>query len=143
MKRFLLSLLILVNVSIFSEQFYADIEVKKIVSVYDGDTFRVDLDSIKYPDIIGKHISVRIADIDTPELKSKNKDTKQLAIVSRDFSKKQLLSAKKIVLTKVRRDKYFRILAVVLVDGVDLSKLLLDQKLAKLYSGGSKSGLWE
>ena len=42
----------------------------------------------------------------------------------------------------MQRGKYFRILADVEVDGVDLGTLLVKEGLAKVYDGGKKSD-WE
>ena len=48
---------------------YADIEVVRVVSVYDGDTLRVDL-SCSQP-LFCDNVSVRIRGIDTPEIRGK------------------------------------------------------------------------
>ena len=49
----------------------------KIVSVYDGDTFKVNL-PCNFP-IFCRNISVRVKNIDTPELKTQNKCEKAAA----------------------------------------------------------------
>ncbi|MBT9528863.1 MAG: thermonuclease family protein, partial [Pseudomonas sp.] len=40
---------------------------------------------------------------------------------------------------QIRRDKYFRLLAEVWIDGHSLGDLLLKAGLAKVYTGGTKS----
>ena len=45
-------------------------------------------------------------------------------------------------LKNMKRGKYFRIIADVEVDGVDLGSLLIEEGLARPYSGG-KRGEWE
>ena len=50
---------------------------EQIVEVYDGDTFKIDLPS-QHP-LFGDDISVRVAGIDTPELKGSSDEVKALA----------------------------------------------------------------
>ena len=119
---------------------YGDCVVSEVVSVYDGDTFRCNIDGLS--DIIGKNISVRIRGIDTPEMTDKNPYVKAKAIDARDFTRRKLLSAEVVELKNIDRDKYFRILADVYVDGEKLSELLLKAALAQEYDGGKKPS-WE
>jgi len=56
---------------------YGTVTVSKLISVYDGDTFRVDINSL--PPILGKNIPVRVAGIDTPEIQGKCFYEKNLA----------------------------------------------------------------
>ncbi len=118
------------------EDGYGNCTVSEIVSVYDGDTFRCDIDGLS--DIIGKNISVRLRGIDTPEMRDKDPYVKARAIDARDFTKRKLLSAEKVELKNIDRDKYFRLLADVYVDGKNLSEMLLQSGLAREYHGGKK-----
>jgi endonuclease YncB( thermonuclease family) len=118
------------------EETYGDVTVSEVVSIYDGDTFRCNIKD--YPPIIGNHISVRIAGVDTPELKDHRPEMKALALKAKQYTVQRLREGKVIVLKDIRRDKYFRILATVIVDGKDLGQELLAQKLAKPYDGGTK-----
>ena len=111
--------------------------VSKIISVYDGDTFRVNIDSL--PPIVGKNIAIRLEGVDTPEIKGKCQYEKDLAIEARDFVRKKLFNAKEIKLNDLQRGKYFRVVAKVFVDGVSLEKELLKKGLAYKYQGGKKS----
>jgi len=111
--------------------------VEKIISVYDGDTFRADIKGL--PDIIGKNIAIRILGIDTPEIKGKCEEEKIVAIKARDFARKALFNAEKITLKNLKRDKYFRLLADVYFDDTDLGNALLANNLAVKYSGKKKS----
>ena len=104
--------------------------------VYDGDTFRVNIDSL--PPIVGKNIPIRVNGIDTPEVQGKCEYEKNLAIEARDFVRGKLANAKEIKLTNLQRGKYFRVVANVLVDGVSLEQELLDNELAYEYNGGKK-----
>lgn len=118
------------------QKVYDDIKHVTIVSVYDGDTFKVNIPG--YPDIVGKEISIRLYGIDTPEKRGTSGYTKELALKARTFVYNKLHNAKRIVLKNVRRGKYFRIIADVYVDGENLSQLLINEGLAKPYFGGKK-----
>ena len=115
---------------------YGTVTVSKVISVYDGDTFRVNIDSL--PPIVGKNIPIRVNGVDTPEIRGKCQYEKDLALEARDFVRAKLANAKEIKLTNLQRGKYFRVVANVLVDGVSLEQELLDNELAYEYSGGKK-----
>jgi len=115
---------------------YGTATVSKVISVYDGDTFRVNIDSL--PPIVGKNIPIRVNGIDTPEIRGKCQYEKDLALKARGFVRARLANAKEIKLTNLQRGKYFRVVANVVVDGVSLEQELLDNKLAYEYSGGKK-----
>ena len=115
---------------------YGTVTVSKVINVYDGDTFRVNIDSL--PPIVGKNIAIRVNGVDTPEIQGKCRYEKNLALKARDFVRNKLANAKEIKLTNLQRGKYFRIVANVVVDGVSLGQELLDNKLAYEYSGGRK-----
>ena len=138
MKKLLLVFILFLGV--FSAQAapeYGTVIVSKVISVYDGDTFRVDIDSL--PPIVGKNIPIRLNGVDTPEIQGKCQYEKDLALKARDFVRNKLASAKEIKLTKLQRGKYFRVVADVIIDGVSLEKGLLENKLAYKYTGGKKS----
>jgi len=135
-----LLLLLILSLGVFSSQAapqYGTAIVSKVISVYDGDTFRVDIDSL--PPIVGKNIPIRLNGVDTPEIRGKCQYEKDLALKARDFLRKKLANAKEIKLTKLQRGKYFRVVADVMVDGVSLEQELLENKLAYKYTGGKKS----
>ena len=135
-KLFLIALCI----GVFSVQAapeYGTVLVSRVISVYDGDTFRVDIDSL--PPIVGKNIPIRLNGVDTPEIRGKCQYEKDLALKARDFVRNKLANAKEIKLTKLQRGKYFRVVADVYVDGVSLEQELLENKLAYKYTGGKKS----
>jgi len=116
---------------------YGTVIVSRVISVYDGDTFRVDIDSL--PPIVGKNIPIRLNGVDTPEIRGKCEHEKDLAIKARDFVRNKLANAKEIKLNNLQRGKYFRVVANVIVDGVSLEQELLENELAYKYTGGKKS----
>ena len=134
--RVLITILILISFNSQAKPQYGTVTVSKVISVYDGDTFRVDIASL--PPIVGKNIPIRVNGVDTPEIQGKCKYEKNLALKARDFVRIKLTNAKEIKLTNLQRGKYFRVVANVVVDGVSLEQELLDNKLAYEYSGGKK-----
>lgn len=120
---------------------YKDITVKNLISVYDGDTFRANL---HMPcDILSNNIPIRIYGIDTPEIRNKNLELKELGMRARDYLKKRLEGGNRIELRNIRRGMYFRIIAEVYIDGMSIGDELLSLKFARRYYGGSKRGLWD
>lgn len=68
--KYIIFILTLLFVPLSVAKTYDELIVSNIVSIYDGDTFRVDLDG-DIPRIFGENISIRVANIDTPELRAK------------------------------------------------------------------------
>ena len=101
-----------------------------VVSVYDGDTIRVDID-------LGFNLwlhneSIRFIGINAPELKG---DSRPEGLKSREWLAAKLPPGTKILLRteKDSREKYGRYLGHIYLDGVDLNEELLKQGLAKPY----------
>jgi micrococcal nuclease len=95
--------------------------VKSVIAVVDGDTIDVDID-------LGFDISltkrVRLAGIDTPESRTKDKEEKVLGLEVKELLKKKLKEAKTIVIKTQLPDsteKYGRILGWIYLDGAELS----------------------
>lgn len=107
---------------------------------YDGDTIRFDIPGV-HP-LLGKNIAIRLRGVDTPEIRGKCPEEREKAVVARDFVRGILAKAKRITLTNTERGKYFRIVARVMADGVDVSGALLKTGLAMPYQGGKKIGTW-
>lgn len=108
----------------------------KVLKNYDGDTLTVNIPDV--PPLLGKKISVRVFGIDTPEVKTKNRCEKEAGRIARNLVAATLKNAKNVELHNVQRDKYFRILADVIVDGRSLKDILLKNNLAYAYDGGTK-----
>jgi len=136
MKRLLVVTLWLLSLQVVAADYYGDLVVEKYISAYDGDTFRVDVAEI-HP-LIGRNMPIRLRGVDTPEIRGKCDQEKALAIKARDFVRELLADAETIVLINIDRGKYFRIVADVSVDGVDLGETLIENGLGRLYDGGKK-----
>lgn len=93
---------------------YPDVKVSRLLRVIDGDTFACDID--EHSAIAGKNISIRIRNINTPELNSKNPEERKSANLEKQRLENLLSGAKCIELKNLGRDKYFRIDADVYID---------------------------
>ena len=119
---------------------YGDYQGAIYLKNYDGDTIRFNLPG--YPPIAGKDIRVRVNGIDTPEIKGKCKKEKYEARQARDMVADILKGAEKITLRNMKRGKYFRIAADVIVDGESLADVLIEAGMAIKYDGGKKTHKW-
>ena len=75
---------------------------------YGGDTCAVTFNDPFLPPVLGDHIPVRLAGIDTPELKGDCVAERALAIQARDFLVARLATAASVELHAPARDTYFR-----------------------------------
>lgn len=116
----------------------------QVINVHDGDTLTVNLPDV--PAVLGQHLGVRVRGIDTPELHSQcptlaQQQTEEFLAQTAKAKTEQLVrQATVIELRDLGRDKYFRLLASVWLDGVDLSQQLIQLGLADPYNGGTKRG---
>lgn len=138
LKKSLLSLLIFISLfNILESKTYKDsITDFEVVKVRDGDTFVINIKNI--PDVFGSEIAVRIRGIDTPEKSDDREHIKKIALEAKAELERLLSSSKKIVLYDLERDKYFRLLAGVKADNIDVGEYLIKKGLAKKYNGGKK-----
>lgn len=110
------------------------------INNYDGDTVRMDIPGL-HP-LIGQNISIRIRGIDTPEIRGKCSQEKVKAKKAKRRVRELLVNAKSIIVAQMSRGKYFRIIATITADGVDIGRTLLKEKLAVQYFGGKKMARW-
>lgn len=144
MKKICLALLILAAggaqaVSI-NDKNHGNLTVSEVTSIYDGDTFRANIKGL-HP-LIGERIGIRVAGIDTPEMRGKCKAEKELAQKAKQQTVSILRAAKNIELRNVKRGKYFRIVADVYADGKNLTSELIKRGLGVPYDGGTKAKNW-
>ncbi|QBY04272.1 thermonuclease family protein [Thalassotalea sp. HSM 43] len=115
---------------------YGSITSVVVASVYDGDTFRVNIDN--WPSVIGENTPVRVKGVDTPELRAKCAAEKQKAKLAKQFTSQLLENSNKVELRNIQRGKYFRLLADVYVDGHNLAELLINAGHGYSYAGGKR-----
>jgi len=116
----------------WANSFY-DVIVERVI---DGDTIVISIPNV--PEVFGKKISVRIAGIDTPELRANCPYEKGLANRAKERVEGIIMKGRVVSLSNTKRDKYFRLLADVLVDGQNVAAALVNEGLAVTYSGGKK-----
>ena len=114
--------------------------VKKLVGVVDGDTIDVDID-------LGFNVSysqrVRLAGIDTPESRTKDKFEKSLGLEAKEYVKTKLKDATDIVIKTELPDsseKYGRILGWLFVNGdtKSINEQMIEDGYAWGYMGETK-----
>jgi micrococcal nuclease len=105
----------------------------KVLAVTDGDTCLLELDlgfRLTYV------IQVRLLGINTPETFGVKKDSEEYAkgMLSKT-ALKEWIEGKEVtvVTTKWKKEKYGRYLAVIYLDGVDINKKMITEKLATEY----------
>ena len=111
----------------------------QVIKVYDADTITI-ASKLPYDASPLYRLSVRLTGIDTPEIKGKGvgEDEKQVAIEARDFVSNLVLH-KYVRLENIESEKYGRILADVFIDGIHLNELLVKERYAVRYDGGTKT----
>jgi micrococcal nuclease len=114
--------------------------VKKVLKIVDGDTIDVDID-------LGFDISftsrVRLAGIDTPESRTKDKDEKVLGLEVKERLKHLISTANTVVIRTEKMnssEKYGRILGWLFLDGAEKSvnEALIADGYAWGYMGDTK-----
>ena len=130
-------LLILVSFSVNATE-YGNATVSEVRTIFDGDSFRADING--WPDIIGKSVPIRVLGVDAPEMRGKCEAEKILARQAKQHTVALLRSGKVIELKNTQRGKYFRILANVIIDGESLADSLVSNGLARRYDGGKRDG---
>ena len=113
---------------------FADIQIRKQNDLfcYDGDTC--------YVTYQGNNDKVRLLDLDTPEI-SHPKCEKEYThgIEARNYINKYISDGKKIEFeTEYNRDFFDRILAYIIVDGENVSKIMVLNGLGVVYDKSNK-----
>ena len=106
--------------------------------IFDGDTFSA---GVKLDADVEITVRVRLINVDTPEMNGKCKAEKVMAQSARDLLATLIPRGTVVELKNIKDDKYLgRINAnVILPDGRDVGKVLIDSGLARPYSGGKRA----
>ncbi len=105
---------------------------------YDGDTCTFTIPGV--PPLLGFKIKVRLRGMDAPEIKGMCPAEVKKARAARDFLAGILWRAKTITLRDSERGKYFRLVANVVADGVEVAETLIGKGLGRPYEGGKRRG---
>jgi micrococcal nuclease len=114
--------------------------VSSIDSVYDGDTFFANIAGL--PEVFGQRIGIRLAGIDTPEIRGKCPSEKLLAVEAKVHLQNLLSTNEPVELRNITRGKYFRLVADVYVGSLNVSESLINHRLAVRYTGKVKKRGW-
>lgn len=104
---------------------FDDVFVNRVI---DGDTIVVTIPNV--PAILGYKIPVRLAGIQCPELKNKDGSINQKGVQARQFTESRIRTIGFVCLLNVKRGKYYRLVADVLIGDLCLNKELLKKGLA-------------
>jgi len=111
----------------------------KIDRIIDGDTIDVDID-LGYKIILKKQ-RIRLAGIDTPESRTRNKKEKVMGLAAKERIRE--LCGEEILLQSLGRGKYGRILGIPMTkEGKSICSILINEGHAIEYWGGKKTHIW-
>ena len=116
--------------------FVVPVEEGWVIKVYDGDTITI-ASRLPISNSPMYRFSVRLNGIDCAEIKGKTPQEKEAAQMAKRALEGHILG-KKIKLENVKTEKYGRILAEVIYDGVNYNEWMVENKLAVKYDGGTK-----
>lgn len=123
------------------------LKIHEIVRVYDGDTVYVTIRNL--PPVFGEEIGVRIPGIDTPEMRLSTKLSEETRVCLKAMAQRTKNDLEHFITSGTKwyladssieaRDKYFRILSDIIVDGQSARKYMLKYSpFVKPYNGGTK-----
>jgi endonuclease YncB( thermonuclease family) len=121
-----------------TQEFTFPIKGGRVIKVYDADTITI-ASKLPYDKSPLYRLSVRLNGIDTPEMKGNDvtNEEKEAAKAAREFVYK-LVFNKYVRLENIESEKYGRILADVYIGDIHLNELLLKERYAVKYDGGTK-----
>jgi micrococcal nuclease len=110
----------------------------RVIKVYDADTITI-ASKLPYEQSPMYRLSVRLNGIDTPEIKGKgvSEEEKECAKLARDHVADLVLN-RFVRLENIQSEKYGRILADVYIGDMHLNELLIKERYAVKYDGGTK-----
>ncbi|MGC4097781.1 MAG: thermonuclease family protein [Nitrospira sp.] len=88
--------------------------------------------------MFGRTIPIQFNGINTWEIKGRCPEETALAKLAEDFLKAKLAKGTRVDIVEPQRDKYFRLLGYLVVDGENMSEALPRASHAHQYHGGTK-----
>lgn len=121
-----------------TQEFTFPIKGGRVIKVYDADTITI-ASKLPYEESPLYRLSIRLNGIDTPEMKGKDvsAEEKEAAKLARDYVY-NLVFNKFVRLENIESEKYGRILADVYIGDIHLNELLIKERYAVKYDGGTK-----
>lgn len=107
----------------------------KVLSIYDGDTITV---LIQLGFDISFQAKLRLYGINTPEIRTRNKEEKLKGIEARNFLA-ELIENKEVIIETTKQEKYGRYLATIFLGRINVNKLLIKKGFAKEYYGEKRN----
>ena len=92
--------------------------------------------------MVWDNINIRVRGIDTPEIRTRCKSEKALGYQAKVIVQNILKDAKEVIIKNISRGKYFRLVADVYADGVNITDALFEAELAVVYNGRKKTYNW-
>lgn len=128
----------------FSTLTHADKFTVKYVSCYDGDTCTVHLlnnavTGVRVLPFFGDSVKIRLAGIDTPEIRGKCAKEKRLAKKARDYLNYTLKKSNSIIIdidNNNKLDSLGRYLAVLYADDININNFMLARGYARVEKKG-------
>ena len=110
----------------------------KVTKIIDGDTINCDID-LGFSTILSNQ-TVRLFGIDTPESRTRDTEEKFYGKLATRFLKDQCKKGSCITLRTYldKKGKYGRILGEIIIDGVNVNQLMVEEHMAVEYHGQSK-----
>ena len=101
-----------------------------VVSIYDGDTIRVNID-LGFDSWLF-NVPIRFYGIDTPEIRG---EFKEAGLVSKNFVSSRIPVGSKIIINTIRdsKEKYGRYLGIIFYNGINLNEELISYGNAIRY----------
>lgn len=119
---------------------FGDFHGAQYVSNFDGNSITFNLNWIHQ--IIGDKINVQVYGVDIPEIRGECEEEKALADEARIWVMFLLMEADNISLMNMQRGKYFRIVADVVADGINIKDSLIENGFGVAYFGEKKGKSW-
>ena len=117
--------------------FIPPIHKGKVIKVYDGDTFTIAAKLKGISKSTFYRFPVRIKHIDCPELRTQNKEEKEIALLAKE-KLHSLIFGKVVELHSTIYDKYGRLCCDVYINKINVGEYMLQHGLAVHYEGGTK-----
>ena len=115
-----------------------DIKEGLVLSILNGDTIYIACNFF-WDKYTAHKFKVRLAHIHTPRIKTRDKNEFKVGLIVKNYLEKLILN-KKIILKNIKYDKYGQIIANInLPYKEDISKLLLNKRLAVYYYGDNNT----